>query len=136
MLFLVIGSNMNMTFFDISGNQMPSPYLGSTSQVYPSHQSAPSSSSKSSSRFCSRVLNSDPYSLAPFLGRTRPQSWPDPYEDLGAGKFSQFMGPSNQLGNPSVVVKVKILIFSSPLIPYRSRAKPLGIFHSTPTTIL
>jgi len=61
---------MNMTFFDISGNQMPSPYLGSTSQVYPSHQSAPSSPSETSSRFCSpksRALNTDLYPLAPFL---------------------------------------------------------------------
>ncbi|KIM36667.1 hypothetical protein M413DRAFT_449015 [Hebeloma cylindrosporum] len=58
-----------------SSNQMPSPSPGSASQVYASHQSAPSSSS-----------------------RTRRQSWPDPYEDLGADKFSQFMGPSNQPG--------------------------------------
>jgi len=59
-----------MTFFDISGNQMPSPYLGSTSPVYPSHQSAPSSPSETSSRFCfpkSCALNTDLYSLVPFL---------------------------------------------------------------------
>ena len=81
---------------------MPSPHLGSIPQVHPSRQSTPSSTSKISLRFYSpkpRALNVD-YSVAPlFLGKTRRQSWPDPYEDLGAEKFSQFMGPPNQPGN-------------------------------------
>jgi hypothetical protein len=95
--------------FDILGDKVLPASL-----VYPSHQSAPSSSSKNS-QHCLRsepwILAAYPQPTSPFSGKTIRQSWPDPYEDLGAETFSQFIGPPSLLGK---TFYLQYLIFIHP----------------------